>query len=265
MAPMDEKKIHELAAQIRRDVIEMSHHAGKKAAHLGGGLSLCEILAVLYGGILNVDANAPLSPERDRVLIGKGHGALALYAALSHVGLIPREDIARYKDDGFYLSMHPQYQPEHGLESVSGSLGQALSLAGQEHPRVFVLLGDGECNEGSVWEAAASAAHYKLDNLVAILDNNRIQNDGHCRDILCMDDMQKKWQAFGWETCVVDGHDTAALFEALQQRPVGKPLMVIANTIKGKGVSFAEGDPRWHNAAMTQAQYEQAISEQERD
>ena len=267
-----QQKLKAAAAQIRKDVIEMTYRAGRKGGHLGGALSMCEIMAVLYAHVLRQDAQNPQWPGRDRVILSKGHGALAQYAALSLAGFVPREDMWQYKDDGFYLAMHPRQLPDKGLECASGSLGQGLSIGvgvalalRSKHladARVFVILGDGEIDEGSIWEAAMAASHYGLSNLVGILDANKLQNDGACRDVLETEDLAGKWRAFGWAVNRVDGHDLPSLCDALSERPADRPLMVIADTVKGKGVSFAENNYRWHNAPMTETQYRQAMMEQ---
>jgi len=214
-------KISALAGDIRCDVIEMTYRAGAQGAHIGGSLSLCEIFAVLYGGVMRFDPKEPMAENRDRLILSKGHGVMAMYAALSLKGFIPREELWTYKANGTYVTAHPGVHPEKGVEFATGSLGQGLSLGvgvclalkrkGNIDPRMFVIQGDGECDEGSVWEAAASAAHYKLDNLVSIVDCNHIQYDGFTSDVMDMGDIGEKWSSFGWEVRRVDGHDTAAL------------------------------------------------------
>ena len=272
---MDAEKLLELkiaAREIRRDVIRMTYLAGNIGAHIGGSLSLCEIMAALYGGILRLSPQRPLWTERDRLIMSKGHGAIALYAGLKQAGYLTDAELETYKKDGSYITAHPSYMPEKGMEFASGSLGQGLSIGagvclalkqkGNLTSRVFVLQGDGECNEGSVWEAAAAAAHYRLNNLVSIVDRNRIQYDGFTRDILNMEDMAGKWRGFGWDVMEVDGHDVAAIYEALEGK-YDKPFCLLCNTVKGKGVSFMENDYRWHNGRLSQSQYEQAMQEQE--
>ncbi|WP_102411438.1 1-deoxy-D-xylulose-5-phosphate synthase N-terminal domain-containing protein [Beduinella massiliensis] len=263
-----------LAKQIRKDIIEMTYSTGNVGAHIGGSLSLAEILAALYGGIVRYEANNPLMEERDRVILSKGHGALALYPALAGVGIIQREKLDAFKQDGSDLSAHPSLTGMPGIEYASGSLGQGLSLGvgaclalrrkQNEDSRVFVILGDGECDEGSVWESAASAAHFGLNQLVAIVDENHIQYDGWTKDVMDMGAMESKWKSFGWETCVTDGHDVEALLDAFGSKRE-KPLVVLAQTVKGKGVSFIENNKQYHNNRLSQLQYEQALTEVEKE
>jgi transketolase len=259
------------AAQMRRYALQMSLAAGPVGAHLGGGLSMIEIMSVLYFGILRYDARNPSWEQRDRFILSKGHGALAYYGALSLAGFIDEADVATFKCNGTYLTGHPHMDLKRGIEFSSGSLGQGLSLGvgtalalkqrANEISRVFVLLGDGEINEGSVWEAAMSASHFGLSNLVAIVDNNGLQYDGKTHDVMDMGRLAGKWESFGWDVLEIDGHDVTALLDALQPR-AGKPLAIIARTIKGKGVSFMENNRAWHHSRLSQAQFDQAMSEQ---
>lgn len=258
---------------IRRACLDMTYHVGNQGAHIGGALSIAEILAVLYAGILRYKTDEPRWEERDRFILSKGHGALALYPALATAGFLLDDELKEYKKNGSRITGHPGLHPEIGLEFASGSLGQGLSqgvgvglalkMKGNATSRVFVLMGDGECNEGSVWEAAAAAVHYQLNTLVSIIDCNGIQYDGYTKEILSMEDLSAKWKAFGWETIVVDGHDIVSLYDALCVRS-DKPIAVIAKTTKGKGVSFMENNWRWHNSRLSKEQYEQACAEQER-
>ena len=260
-----------IATEIRKDVIRMTYAAGSQGAHMGGSLSLCEIMAVLYHDVMNYDREKMRSPERDRLILSKGHGAIALYAALKSIGVFTEEELLTYKQNGSIITAHPAFLPDRGMEFASGSLGQGLSigvgvslgLKKKDLPaKVFVIVGDGECDEGSVWEAAASAAHYGLNNLICIVDKNRLQYDGETSAVLNMDSLADKFRAFGWDSVEVDGHDCGALSEALRQSG-NMPRAVICNTVKGKGVSFAENNYRWHNASLNEAQYQQAMAEQE--
>lgn len=262
----------EAAKIMRKNSLKMSLAAGKRGAHLGGGLSMIEIMSVLYLGVLKYDCKNPLSEDRDRFILSKGHGVLALYAALERIGMISEEELMEFKSDETFLTGHPTINLERGIEFSSGSLGQGLSLGvgtclalrqkGNENSKCFVLLGDGECNEGSVWEAAMCASHYGLKNLVAIIDKNELQYDGETSDIMNMQNMKQKWEAFGWETIEVDGHNVEELYHALTHRSE-KPLAVIAHTVKGKGVSFMENNPLWHHSRLTQVQYDVAMKELE--
>jgi transketolase len=258
--------------EMRKDSLWMALNAGSSGAHLGGGLSLIEIMAALYLGVMNYDAKNPRMESRDRLILSKGHGVLPLYAAMRQIGLIPYEDLQTFKSNNTYLTGHPSMNLDKGIEFSGGSLGQGLSLGvgtcialkrkGNNGSRVFVVLGDGECDEGSVWEAAMSAAHYKLDNLVVIVDNNGIQYDGRTSEILGLGNLADKWTAFGWQTYNVDGHNIKELYDSLTIKS-NKPIAIIANTVKGKGVSFMENNPAWHNGRLTKELYEKAMAELE--
>lgn len=259
-----------IARQMRIDSIHMTYRLGNTGAHIGGGLSLVEIMAVLYGMELNIDKFDMAKETRDRLILSKGHGTLALYTAMKAVGLISEDELLTYKTKETFLYAHPSMNKERGIEFSSGSLGQGLSLGvgcclgmkrkGNADSKVYVILGDGECDEGSVWEAAQSAAHYECSQLVAIVDCNGIQYDGPTESIMSFGKMEDKWRAFGWDVCVVDGHNEQALYDAFQTKH-GKPLAIIAKTVKGKGISYMENNPLWHNHALTKEQYEQALNE----
>lgn len=246
-------KSAELAWKIRRHGIEMTHLSG--GSHIGAILSVADIIAVLYADILRFDANNPEWTERDRFILSKGHSGAAIYAALAENGFFSVEELKTHYQNGSRLSGHVSHHLP-GIDFSTGSLGHGLSAAtgmalaakkdGKTH-RVFTVLGDGECDEGSVWEAALFAKHFCLDNLVAIVDHNHMQSLDFCKNTLDLGDFAEKWKAFGWEVLEIDGNDHDALRNALQ---VGnthkKPLAVIAHTVKGKGVSFMEEDILWH-------------------
>lgn len=258
------------AQEIRYDILRMGLKTGANGAHFGGGLSLVEIMAVLYLSVMRVDPARPRWPERDRFILSKGHGAMAYYAALKQAGFVTDEELMTFKSNHTFLYGHPSMNPDKGIEFSSGSLGLGLALGagtamglrkrGNNTSRVFVLMGDGECDEGSVWESAASAAHFGLSNLVAIVDKNGLQYDGPTREILNMDGMAEKWESFGWHARVVDGHSVSELLDAFD-RLEGKPTVVIANTVKGKGVPFMEHNPAWHHSRLTQAQFDELTVE----
>lgn len=255
---------------MRKDLLWMALNAGNSGAHLGGSLSMIEILSTLYLGVMSYDAKTPRMTSRDRLILSKGHGTLAMYAAMRQIGLIPYEDLQTFKSNETYLTGHPSMNLDKGIEFSSGSLGQGLSLGvgtclalkrkDNLQSRVFVIVGDGECDEGSVWEAAMSAAHYKLDNLVVIVDNNGLQYDGRTAEILGLGRIADKWEAFGWETYSIDGHRVDELYDTLSIRS-DKPIAIIANTIKGKGISFMENDSTWHNGRLTKELYDKAMVE----
>jgi len=255
---------------MRQHVLDMSLSAGANGSHLGGGLSIIEITATLYGAIMNYDCHNPLWPSRDRFILSKGHGCLGYYAALAEAGFLSRDDLLTFEQSGSILAGHPVMNRDRGIEFSNGSLGMGLSLgigvavAGRRRNlgyRVYVLMGDGECNEGSVWEAAMAAAHFRLDNVVAILDRNEYQQTGSGEQIMSVGNMAAKWGSFGWATVDIDGHDIGQIHDALRQTVSGKPLAVVAHTIKGKGFSFFENNNEWHHKILTQSQYQLAIAE----
>jgi len=243
------------ANRIRRRVLEMICRA--KSSHIGSVFSVVDVLAVLYGEILRVDPVRPDWPERDRFILSKGHACAGLYAALAERGFFPASWLEEFFADGGRLAGHATHWGVPGVEVSSGSLGHGLSLgcgmalAGKHDGldyRVFVLLSDGECDEGSTWEAALFAPHHGLDNLVAIVDYNKIQSFGRVRDVLNLDPFAAKWESFGWRVCEIDGHDHAQIAQTLATipRPSAKPTCIVAHTVKGKGVSFMEDRVLWH-------------------
>jgi len=264
-------KVENIAKTMRKNILYMAYNCGGNA-HLGGGLSTVEILATLYGAVLRYDANNPLWDNRDRFIMSKGHGVLGYYAALCEAGFLSKELLNSFQQNETDLVAHPVMNLDIGIESSNGSLGQGLSfgvgmalsamLKKQSH-KVFVLLGNGECNEGSVWEAIMSASQYKLSNLLAVVDNNRQQSDGNSENIMNLEPFTDKFESFGWNVLVVDGHDIFSIYQALNQTNADKPTVVIANTIKGKGISFMENKPEWHHNRLTKNYYEQALAELE--
>jgi transketolase len=243
------------ANRIRRRVLEMICRA--KSSHIGSVFSVVDVIAVLYGEILRVDPVRPDWPERDRFILSKGHACAGLYAALAERGFFPASWLEEFFADGGRLAGHATHWGVPGVEVSSGSLGHGLSLgcgmalAGKHDGldyRVFVLLSDGECDEGSTWEAALFAPHHGLDNLVAIVDYNKIQSFGRVRDVLNLDPLAAKWESFGWRVCEIDGHDHAQIAQTLATipRPSAKPTCIVAHTVKGKGVSFMEDRVLWH-------------------
>jgi transketolase len=277
------ENIEAVAKRTRRHIITMLAAAG--SGHPGGSLSAVEILSALYFRILRHDPAAPLWPDRDRFILSKGHAVPVLYAVLAECGYFPEEELMTLRKLGSRLQGHAfayfppgteglcaPIQSPPGIEMCAGSLGQGLSysigqalaarLDGRGY-RVYCLMGDGELDEGQVWEAAMAAAHYALDNLVAIIDRNRIQNDGFVDDIMRTDPLPAKWQSFGWHVIEVDGHNVSQLIDAFEAaRTVkGKPTVIIAHTIKGKGVSFMENTAIWHGRAPTPEEAERALAE----
>ena len=258
------------ANKLRELVLEMIGVG--KAGHLGGSYSAAEIVSALYFSKMKLDPSNPKYPNRDRFLLSKGHAALIQYAALTELGYIPADAIAKTKSLGAMLQGHPDMHKTPGIEANTGSLGQGLSIAcgmalglktdGKTN-KVYVLIGDGEITEGQIWEAAMAAAVYGLDNLVAILDKNNIQATGTIKDTFDTNPVPEKWKAFGWEVFELDGHDTAEILDTLDKADTvkGKPVILIAHTVKGKGVDFAEHNAAYHNGILTHEQYESAMSQ----
>jgi transketolase len=260
------------ANEIRKDIIRMLAEAG--SGHPGGSLSCVDILTALYFKALNHNPKNPKWEDRDRVVLSKGHGAPALYAALAHAGYFPTEQLMTLRKLDSSLQGHPDMRRLPGLEASTGSLGQGLSIgAGMALARkldnknfwTYVILSDGETNEGQIWEAASFAPHHKLDHFIAILDYNKYQLDGPVSEILNMEPVVDKWKAFGWETFEMDGHDIELLVETIERakKIKGKPVIIVAHTVKGKGVSFMEEDNHYHGVAPTKEEAEKALKELE--
>ncbi|HVN92872.1 MAG TPA: transketolase [Terracidiphilus sp.] len=267
--PEEIQRIKKVAWDLRADIVKMIGVG--KAGHLGGSCSLAEIVAALYFGKMHFDPKALHDPDRDRFLVSKGHSVLVQYAALVELGAIPRDEMGKLKTLGGKLQGHPDMMTP-GMEAVTGSLGQGLSIATgmglslrlrKSPARVYVVIGDGELAEGQLWEAAMAAARYKLDSLTAILDKNRIQATGPTKEIFDIPNVEDKWRAFGWNVLNVDGHDVGAILDVLDKATAtkGGPTVIVADTIKGKGVSFAENTAAFHNGVMTGEQYNQALTE----
>ena len=263
-------KYEEIAKRIRREVLEIIYRT--KSPHIGCSLSMVDILVVLYFRTLSVKPENPDDPNRDRFILSKGHGCPALYVTLFQRGFIDKNIIAGFAKDGGTLETHPTRNIPWGIEVSSGSVGHGLSIGAgmalaakydQKSYRVFVLLGDGELDEGSNWEAIMFASHHKLDNLVAIIDRNQLQIMGSTSEVLNLEPLGEKWRSFGWETREVDGHNLGELIETFQSIPLqkGRPSCIIANTIKGKGVSFMENELRWHDKYPNDEEYKKALEE----
>ncbi|MDB3945453.1 transketolase [Gammaproteobacteria bacterium] len=261
----------EHARRLRRSILDMALEAGSSSAHIGGALSIVDVTAVLFGQIMRVNLKNPEWPDRDRYILSKGHACLAYYAALHDIGYISDRDRLSFEKTGSRLLGHPVMDRSIGIEFTNGSLGMGLglgigvALAGKKRHknyRVFVVMGDGECNEGSVWEAAMAASHFKLGNLVVIIDRNRYQQTGSNSTVMDLGNLERKWRSFGWDCEEIDGHNYNEIYEALNKnRSKYRPVILIANTVKGKGVSFAEGDNAWHHSVLTKKMYDVAIGE----
>lgn len=261
-----------LANKIRRDVIQMIGCEGQ-VGHLGGSCSSAEIVAALYGGRLRFRPDDPQWEGRDKFIYSKGHAAIAQYAVMAEMGYFPREKLWKVKELGSMLQGHPDRLKTPGIEAGTGSLGQGLSIAvgmalamkldKRYDNRVYCVMGDGEMAEGQIWEAAMAAVNFKLDNLVGIVDRNKIQATGLIEERFNTNPLAEKWLGFGWHVIEIDGHDVEALLAAYDEasRTAEKPTVIIANTVKGKGVSFAEGQAAFHNCALTKEQYCKALAE----
>ncbi|MDD6916215.1 MAG: transketolase [Eubacteriales bacterium] len=270
---MNAEKIKALslhAANVRKMALEAVYSAG--AGHPGGSLSAADILTYLYMEEMNVNPDEPKAADRDRFVLSKGHCSPALYGVLAERGFIPKEDIKTFRHADSYLQGHPDMKGVPGVDMSTGSLGQGISAAcgmakaaklnGKDY-RVYTMLGDGECEEGQVWEAAMFAAHYKLNNLIAFLDFNGLQIDGDITKVMNPTPFDKKFEAFGWNVIRINAHDFNLIEAAVKEAKSveDKPTLILADSIKGKGVSFMENKAEWHGAAPNKEQYEQAISE----
>lgn len=258
-------RLQQLSRQMRQGILERAYAAS--VGHIGSALSVADILAVLWGGVLR-DAGTS-KPQRDRFVLCKGHAALGLYAAMRFTGRMSQEIFETYCMEDTHLGVHPE-PSLHGIDVGTGSLGQGLSVACgmalglrlEGSPgRVFALLSDAECNEGQVWEAAQFAAHHKLHNLTALVDANGTQALGRTEEILNLSPMAKRWEAFGWQSVEADGHDHAALLEAVEAPRDGRPRMIIAKTLIGKGVSYMEDHVAWHYKSMNTSEFERGLAE----
>jgi transketolase len=266
------KKLERMALQLRFDLLEMIGVG--KVGHLGGSSSMAEIAACLYFHAMRYNPQNPKDPDRDRFLLSKGHCVLIQYAALAELGVIPRAELKKVKTLEGCLQGHPDMDRTPGIEAVTGSLGMGLSIGlgmalgfrlDRRPSRVYVVMGDGELSEGQIWEAAMAAAAFKLDNLTAFVDLNRIQATGPTREIFDIPAIEQKWVAFGWEVVRVDGHDVGRILAALEKarETKGRPTVIVAETVKGKGFSFAENNAAFHNGSLTAEQHRQALSELE--
>ncbi len=263
-------ELEETALRIRKRIVETVYHAG--SGHPGGSLSIADILSCLYFETMKVDPQKPLWEKRDRLVLSKGHCCPGLYSALALKGYFPVEDLKTLRKINSHLQGHPHIGSTPGVEFNGGSEGQGLSgavgmalagkLDGARH-RVYCIIGDGECQAGMIWEAAGTASHYRLDNLTCILDRNGLQIDGPTEEVLSIEPIAERWKAFGWYVIEIDGHNMREVMDALNksQRITGKPTMIIAHTVKGKGVSYMEGSLSFHGKAPSQDEYVKAMTE----
>lgn len=262
--------LQDKAREIRRRILTMVYRAN--SGHLGGSLSAVEIVVALYYHFMRHDPRRPRWPERDRFVLSKGHCTPVIYAVLADCGYFPIADLDSFRKPGSHLQGHPAYPKTPGIEASAGTLGlgfstvMGMSLAAklrrQQH-YYYVLCGDGEVQEGQVWEAAMFANKHKLDHVIAFIDRNYLQTDGHCEDIMPLDPLASKWRSFGWNAFEIDGHDFSRIIDTVEQAKaaVGRPTMIIARTVKGKGVSFMENAVEWHGTPPNKDEYERALAE----
>ena len=266
----DISKLQRIAKNVRSGIIESTYNA--KSGHPGGSLSCADILTVLYFNQMNIDENNPKSPSRDRLVLSKGHGAPALYSVLAEKGYFNKEELKNLRKVDSMLQGHPDMKKIPGVDMSTGSLGQGLSAANgmaiasklnHDGIRVYCICGDGELQEGQIWEAAMTASHYKLDNLCLVVDNNNLQIDGKVSDVMSIFPLTEKFKSFGFEVINIDGHDMEQIIRAFNKAKTvkGKPTVIIAKTIKGKGVSFMEDKAEWHGKAPKEEEYNMAMKE----
>jgi len=265
------KNIKSFALQVRKNILEMAVSAGASSAHFGGALSITEIVSTLFAYQMRIDKENPKWEERDRFILSKGHACLAYYAALCEVGYISKEELKTFEKNDTNLLGHPVINRNLGIDFSNGSLGMGLSLGigvaisskkKKKNFCVYVIVGDGECNEGSIWEGAMAAPNFKLDNLYVIIDKNNFQQTGSNKEIMNVGNLKDKWSSFGWYTVELDGHNIQELYNFFKEsKKIDKPKAIIANTIKGKGFSFSENNNDWHHSILSKSFYEKAIKE----
>lgn len=257
-----------IARNVRKTILEINYKT--QSPHIGPSFSIVEILVALYFKVLNTSPENPTYPDRDRFILSKGHACPGFYAVLRERGFLTQEELGGFALDGGILEHHPSKDLSRGIEVSTGSLGHGLSIGAgmalaakvdKKPYKTYILLGDGELNEGSIWEAAMFAGHHQLNDLIALVDYNRIQALGSTTDILDLDPLEEKWKAFGWHVQEIDGHDFEQIFYSLSSISPDKPNVIILNTTKGKGISFMENELLWHYRAPDDAEYEQALKE----
>ena len=263
--------VKNFAFNLRKNILKMAFEAGSSSSHLGGALSIVEIVSFLFSYQMKIDKKNTSWEDRDRFILSKGHACLAYYAALAEIGFIDKNELNTFEKDDSNLLGHPVLNKKLGIDFSTGSLGMGLSIAiglsiaakkKKKDFKVYVIVGDGENNEGSVWEAAMSAPNFKLDNLCVIIDKNNFQQTGTNKEIMNTESLSEKWKSFGWEVSEANGHDVIELFNFFEKKSQ-KPKLLIANTVKGKGISFSENNNDWHHAVLTKSFYEKALNELE--
>jgi len=263
--------VKNFAFNLRKNILKMAFEAGSSSSHLGGALSIVEIVSFLFSYQMRIDRKNINWEDRDRFILSKGHACLAYYAALTEIGFIDKNELNTFEKDDSNLLGHPVLNKKLGIDFSTGSLGMGLSIAiglsisakkKKKDFKVYVIIGDGENNEGSIWEAAMSAPNFKLDNLYVIIDKNNFQQTGTNKEIMNTESLSEKWKSFGWEVSEANGHDIIELFNFFEKKSP-KPKLLIANTVKGKGISFSENNNDWHHAVLTKNFYEKALNELE--
>ena len=264
------KDTQEFSYQMRKKILEMSYNAGSASAHIGGALSCTDIISVIFSKFLKYKKENLLWHERDRFILSKGHACLAYYAALNQIGVLNDQDLSSFEKDNSNLAGHPVKNLEKGIEYSTGSLGMGISIAvglciafkkKKNKNKVFVVVGDGECNEGSNWESLMSASHFNLDNLVIIIDKNNLQQTGTCEEILTTENLSEKFKSFNCFSSEIDGHDHAQIFKAISQNLNSpKPNLIVANTVKGKGIELFENKNEWHHSVLSKKVFDEALS-----
>ena len=266
----DIKKIKKFSVEVKKNILNMAFVAGASSSHFGGALSIVEIISFLFSHKMKIKKDDPNWADRDRFILSKGHACLAYYAALSEIGYISKAELNTFEKDNSNLLGHSVINRKLGIDFSNGSLGMGLSLGigvsialkkNNKDNSVYVVLGDGECNEGSVWEAAMAAPNFNLKNLYAIIDNNNFQQTGSNKEIMNTSELKEKWSSFGWDTVELDGHDLSQIYEYFSNNESSKPKAIIARTIKGKGFSFSENNNEWHHAVLSKSLYEKAMKE----
>ncbi len=265
------EKIKKFSLEVKKNILEMALSAGASSAHFGGALSIVEIVSTLFAYQMKINKKDSEWEKRDRFILSKGHACLAYYAALCEAGYISKDELKTFEKNDSNLLGHPVRNKELGIDFSNGSLGMGLSLGigvalsskkKKLDFNVYVIVGDGECNEGSIWEAAMAAPNFKLDNLYVIVDRNNFQQTGSNKDIMDVGNLKDKWSSFGWHTSELDGHNIQDLFKFFNDsKKIDRPKAVIANTIKGKGFSFSENNNEWHHSVLTKSLYEKALLE----